>query len=80
MPYYIAAPVRETGDVIAHLQEPEIFLVHEYRVSPETHLVIVFAPTSLFHEEATCKSSTFKGLLYAHETLIVTRRCDVPWD
>ncbi len=28
-PYYVAAPIRETGDVIAHLQEPEFFLVHE---------------------------------------------------
>ncbi len=25
MPYYVAAPVRETGDVIAHLQEPGFF-------------------------------------------------------
>jgi hypothetical protein len=25
MPYYLAAPVRETGDVIAHLQEPDFF-------------------------------------------------------
>ncbi len=24
-PYYVAAPVRETGDVIAHLQEPDFF-------------------------------------------------------
>ncbi len=28
-PYYVTAPVRETGDVIAHLQEPELFLVHK---------------------------------------------------
>ncbi len=28
-PYYVAAPVRETGVVIAHLQEPDFFLVHE---------------------------------------------------
>ncbi len=28
-PYYIAAPVRETGDVITHPQEPELFLVHK---------------------------------------------------
>ncbi len=36
----------------------------------------------MFHvyEEATCKSSTIKGLIYAHETLIVARRYDVPWD
>jgi hypothetical protein len=25
MPYYVAAPVRETGDVITQLQEPEFF-------------------------------------------------------
>ncbi len=30
-----------------------------------THLVKVLAPTSLFYEKATCKSSTKKGLLYA---------------
>ncbi len=35
---------------------------------------------SLFHKEATCKSSTINGLLYAHETLIVAQRCDVPRD
>jgi hypothetical protein len=29
MPYYVAAPVRETGDVIMHLQEPDFFLVHK---------------------------------------------------
>jgi hypothetical protein len=29
MPYYIAAPVRVTGDVIVHLQEPDFFLVHK---------------------------------------------------
>ncbi len=34
----------------------------------------------LFFKEATCKSSTINGLLYAHETLIVARRYDVPWD
>ncbi len=31
-------------------------------------------------KEATCKSSTINGLLYAHETLIVAQRYDVPWD
>jgi hypothetical protein len=25
MPYYVTAPVRETGDVIAHLQELDFF-------------------------------------------------------
>ncbi len=29
MPYYVAAPVRGTGDVIAHLQEPDFFFVHK---------------------------------------------------
>ncbi len=28
-PYYVAAPVRETGDVIAHLQQPDFFLFHK---------------------------------------------------
>jgi hypothetical protein len=48
-----------------HLQEPEFFLIHKSCVSQETHLVKVMAPTSLFYEEATCKSSTIEGLLYA---------------
>jgi hypothetical protein len=34
----------------------------------------------LFFKEATCKSSTINGLLYAHEALIVARRYDVPRD
>jgi hypothetical protein len=25
MPHYVAAPVRETGDIVAHLQEPDFF-------------------------------------------------------
>jgi hypothetical protein len=29
MPYYVAAPVIETDDVIVHLQEPEFVLVHK---------------------------------------------------
>jgi hypothetical protein len=40
----------------------------------------VLAPTSCFFKEATCKSSTIIGLLYAHEALIVTQRYDVPQD
>ena len=50
-----------------HLQEPDFFLVHKLQVSQETRLVEALAPTSLFYKEATCKSSTKKGLLYAPE-------------
>jgi hypothetical protein len=50
-----------------HLKEQGFFLVHEWRVYQETHLVQVLAPTSLFLEEATSKSSTKKRLLYAPE-------------
>jgi hypothetical protein len=50
-----------------HLQEPEFFLVHEYCVSQETRLVKLTAPTSRFFGEATCESSTKKGLLYTPE-------------
>jgi hypothetical protein len=50
-----------------HLQEPEFFLIHKLRVSPETRLVKVLAPTSLFYKEATCKSISMIGLLYAPE-------------
>jgi hypothetical protein len=46
-----------------HLQEPDFF----GWVSQETLLVKVLAPTFLFYEEATSKSSTIKGLLYAYE-------------
>ncbi len=78
MPYYVAAPVRETGDVIARTllyarlpayapTRTRFFFVHKQRVFPETCLVKVLAPTSLFYEEATCESSTIKGLLYASE-------------
>ncbi len=80
MPYYVAAPIRETGDVITHLQEPEFFLVHEQRVSQETRLNPVLAPTSFFFKKATCKSSNINGLLYAHENIIVAQRYDAPWD
>jgi hypothetical protein len=48
-----------------HLQEPDFFLVHEYRVSQETRLIKRMAPTSLSYKEATCKTSTIEGLLYA---------------
>jgi hypothetical protein len=34
----------------------------------------------LFFKEATCESRTINGLLYAHETLIVARRFDIPRD
>jgi hypothetical protein len=47
-----------------HLQKPD-FLVHEWCISQETRLVKVLAPTSLFYEEVTSKSSTQKWLLYA---------------
>ena len=60
--------LRSTHDFLhTHLQEPELFWVHKWRVSPETHLIKVLAPTSLFYKEATCESSTKKGLLYAPE-------------
>ncbi len=48
--------------------------------SSETCLNPVLAPMSFFFEEATCKSSTINGLLYALEALIIARRYDVPRD
>jgi hypothetical protein len=56
MPYYVTAPVREASDIIMHLQGPELFLVHEWRVSPETRLNPVLAPMSFFFKEATFKA------------------------
>ncbi len=46
----------------------------------ETPLGKVLAPTTRVYKEATCKSSTIKGLLYAHETLVVAQRYDIPQD
>ncbi len=65
-PYYVAAPVRETGVVIMHLQEPEFFGSWVMRFSRDPSC---YSPGSYisFHKEATCESSNFKGLLYAHE-------------
>ncbi len=80
MPYYVAAPVREPGDVIMHLQGPEFFLVHKWCVSPRPVSILYWLLCHVFFEEATWESSTIIGLLYAHEALIVARRYDVPWD
>ncbi len=56
-----------TSDFLqTHLQESDFF-VHEERVSQETCLVKLKAPMSVFYEEATSKSSTKKGILYAHD-------------
>jgi hypothetical protein len=80
MPYYVAAPVRETGDVITHLQEPEFFFgsqVTRFSRDPSCYSTGSYIP---FHKGATCKSSTIKGLLYAHETLIVAQRYEIPRD
>jgi hypothetical protein len=79
-PHYVTAPVRETGDVITHLQEPEFIFsswVTHFSRDLSCYSTGSYVP---FHKEATCKSSTIKGLLYAHETLIVARRYDVPWN
>ncbi len=49
-----------------HLQEPELlfwFMSNGFLKRPV--LLKVLAPTSLFYKEATCKSSTIEGLLYA---------------
>jgi hypothetical protein len=74
---HIAAPVRERGDLITrtpfYSQLPTdaptrariFFDSGVTRVSQETRLVKELTPTSLFYEEAICKSSTKKGLLYA---------------
>ncbi len=79
IPYYVAAPVGETGDVITHLQEPEFFgsQVTCFSGDPSQFNTGSYV---LFFEEATCESSTINGLLYAHETLILAWRYDVPWN
>ncbi len=72
---YVAATMKEQGGIIARTPpyawlpsdapiRTRIFLVHKKQYSQETRLVEVLAPTSLFYEVATCKSSTIKGLLY----------------
>ncbi len=89
---YVAAPVRETGDVITRTPlyawlptdapiRTRFFLVHKKRVSQETRLIKLKALTSLFYQDATCKSSTLAGLLYAPDP----KKCkkgtlsDQPW-
>ncbi len=45
--------LRPTRDFLQmHLQEQEILLVHEWRISQETHLVKVLTPTAFFYKEA----------------------------
>jgi hypothetical protein len=70
MLYYIAAPIREAGDIVTHLQEPEfvLFTSDTFFQDPSQSSTGSYV---LFFEEATCKSSTINGLLYAHEALIV---------
>jgi hypothetical protein len=80
MPYYITAPVKETGDFIMHPQEPELFFgsqVTRFSRDPSRSstgsYVTCFQGSHLqrqYHQRTT----------YAHETLIVTQRYDVPWD
>jgi hypothetical protein len=66
MPYNVAAPVKETGDVIMHLHEPDFFWFtsNAFLRRPVSVQYWLLCP---FFEEATCKSSTINGLLYAHE-------------
>ncbi len=78
-PYYVAAPVRETGDVITHLQEPDFFGSRVTRFSGDPSQSSTGSYV-LFFKEATCESSTIDRQLYAHETLIVAWRYDVSWD
>jgi hypothetical protein len=51
--------------LLTHLQEPYLFWFTSNAFLKRTRLVKVQAPTSLFYKEATCKSSTIEGLLYA---------------
>ncbi len=46
-----------------HLQEPEPFLVHEWRVSEETHLVIMRLLPEISTRRSTSKSGTGKDYL-----------------
>jgi hypothetical protein len=71
MPYYVAAPVGETGDVITHLQEPDFFLFTSNAFLRRPVSIHNWLLRPFLFKEATCKSSTINGLLYAHETLIV---------
>jgi hypothetical protein len=51
--------------LLTHLQEPDLFWFTSNAFLKRTRLIKVQAPTSLFYKEATCKSSTIEGLLYA---------------
>jgi hypothetical protein len=80
MPNYIAAPVRETGDVIAHLQEPELFWYtsNAFLQGPDLLKYWLLHPLSTKNPHA--KAVPSKEYFKKNETLIVARRYVVPWD
>ncbi len=78
--YNVAAPIREAGDVITHLRGPDFFVFTSDASLRDPSQSCTGSYVLFFFKEATCKSSTIIGLLYAHEALIVTRRYDVPRD
>jgi hypothetical protein len=66
-PYYVAAPSEKQVMSSRTYKDQIFFLGSQVTRSSETHLKSVLAPTSFFFKEATCKSSTINGLLYALE-------------
>ncbi len=79
-PYYVAAPVRETGDIIAHLQEPELFWFtsNAFLKRPVLLKYWLLHPFSMRKPHA--KAVPSKDYFTPMRTLIVTQRYDLPRD
>jgi hypothetical protein len=80
MPYNVSAPVRETGDVIAHLQEPELFWFTSNAVLKRPILSKYWLLHPLSTRNPHAKTVPSKNYFMQMKTLIVTWRYDVPRD
>jgi hypothetical protein len=79
-PYYVAAPVRETSDVIAHLQEPDFFWFTSNTVLKSPVSLKYWLPGPLSTRKPHAKAVPLKDYFTCMRTLIVAQRYDVPWD
>jgi hypothetical protein len=85
MPYYVAAPIRETGDVIAHLQEPDFFFgsqVTRFSRDPSCYSIgsHIFFPQGShmqeqYHQWTTQRTWNPNSCLKIRRPLGLTLRC-----
>jgi hypothetical protein len=92
MPYYVAAPIRETGDIIArtllYAQLPTyaptrtrlffLFTSNAFLQRPLSSKYLLLCPFSTRKPHAKVVPS--KDYITHMRTLIVAQRYDVPWD